>query len=161
MRLFAAIVSCLLLAACSSPWPARTSLDPGTATAPLSRSLLADWDDIEASLLTAASQSQCTFASLALVDGGWNGEAISIHDDTATITVLRVASVHGGRVGTASQTEAASITITASPSSTSDPAVFERLLDATTKRLNQLRGVRTAPLDTPVQAPVREKINDR
>jgi hypothetical protein len=98
----------------------------------------ADWDDVEASLLTAASQSECALLSLEYTDNVWVGTIVSVHDDRAALRVQGDESVVPSE-----------IVLTIEPSAASDRGVLTRFGERAQRRLRQLRGVRTAPLDGP------------
>lgn len=129
------VVGVGMLAGCAGPWPARV-LPQGSGV--LEFRSLGDWDDVEASLLVAASQSQCALVGLSAEGGVWMGEVVSVHDDRAGVRVERDDA--NGSAG---------IVLTIEPSPSSDRGVFAAFGEHVVRRLRQLRGVRTAPLDGP------------
>jgi hypothetical protein len=121
---------------CSSPWRERGGLQSG-AEREVERTVRADWDDVEASLLMGALQSECSFVTFAESERGWQGEAISIHDDAFAVSVSRAEN----------KVESVLITVRVRANETSDVGVARLLVEKSVKRLRQLHGVKTAPLE--------------
>ena len=122
---------------CSSPWREMGGLSG--AEREVERTVRADWDDVEASLLMGALQSECSFVTLSEFGSGWQGEAISIHDDAFAVSVSRAEN----------KVESVLITVRVRAHETSDVGVARLLVEKSVKRLRQLHGVKTAPLDKP------------
>jgi hypothetical protein len=134
------------LPGCAGPWPARGRSAEHTSGGAIVLRVEADWDDVEASVLTAASQSGCAMERFAIEEQGdgrqeaWVGEVISVHDDRAEVRVERE---------TAESEIESPIVLRIEPNAASDRGVLAAFGERVVRRLRQLRGVRTAPLDGP------------
>jgi hypothetical protein len=145
VRVMGVVAFVASLGACAGPWPVRggAASEGADQRGAIVVETLGDWEDVEASVLLAASQSECAMEGFSLVNGeeAWAGEIVSVHDDRAGVRVMRVALPDGAREG------AAGVRMEVLPAATSDRGVLTRFGEHFRRRMRQLRGVRVAPVD--------------
>ncbi len=130
----------VLCTACASPW-STNKLNLNTTREPIPETTIeitADWNDIDAAMLIAASKSQLGLSDRTNDPDGAMFQFLTIHDETMLLwaTPLEKPTEKPIRIKFEARLE---------PSR--DTARESKFLQALTKRLTQLRGVDTAPVD--------------
>lgn len=133
-------LTCICVASCASPWATnKPTLDNASQPiAETSREILADWNDLDSAMLIAASKSQLGLSERTNDPDGAMYQLLTIHDETMLLWVTPLEKDVGKPIRMKLETRL-------------DPSRDTRretnFLDALEKRLVQLRGVDTAPVE--------------